>query len=149
MSAVEFVGELARRAGVSRSDAAALLKVLGEISGVHPETGKPMSLREFALPDADAHADTTATAEAGRTPAGRDGPSPIPGFAAMRYVPSDRDIEELVAAAEQHPLGIEFLLGGELGAVAITFGAHAFAVDAARQQLRAAGTLRGRRESRN
>lgn len=143
MSAAEFIGELARRAGVSRSDAAALLKVLGEISGVHPQTGKPMSLPEFALPGADAPAGTTLTAEAGRSPAGQDGPPPIPGFVAMTYVPSTREIEELVVAAECHPLGIEFLLGGELGAVAITFGAHAFAVDAARQQLRAAGTLRG------
>ena len=149
MNDAEFVGELARRAGVSRSDAAALLKVLGEISGVHPQTGKPMSLHEFTLPDADAPAGATSTAEAGRTPAGQDGPPSIPGFVAMTYVPSASDIEELVAAAERHPLGIEFLLGGELGAVAITFGAHAFAVDAARQQLRTAGTLREQRDSRN
>ena len=143
MSATEFVGELARRAGVSRSDAAALLKVLGEISGVQPESGKPVLRHEFALPGVDTPTGTTSTAEAGRTPAGHDGLPRVPGFVPMTYVPSTREIKELVAAAERHPLGIEFLLGGELGAVAITFGAHAFAVDAARQQLRAAATLRG------
>lgn len=142
MSAAEFVGELARRAGVSRTDAAALLKVLGEISGAYPQTGRSVPLSEFALPGSDAPSGTAPAAEAGRTPAGQDGSAAAPSCVAMTYVPSTRDIEELVAAAERHPLGIEFLLGGELGAVAITFGAHAFAVDAARQQLRAAGSVR-------
>jgi len=53
-----------------------------------------------------------------------------------RYAPGPRDVEALIAAAEKHPLGLEFLLDGDLSAVAITFQTHAFTVDAARQQLK-------------
>ncbi len=57
-------------------------------------------------------------------------------FDEMAFVPSRRAVEELIANAEKHPLGIEFLLDGDLGTVAITFQTHAFTVDAARQVLR-------------
>ncbi len=53
------------------------------------------------------------------------------------YVPTPREVDDLIAAAARHPLGLGFLLEGELGAVAITFQAHAFTVDAARQRLKA------------
>lgn len=52
------------------------------------------------------------------------------------YRPQPREIEELIATARQHPLGVEFLLDGDLGSVAITFGANAFTVEAARDQLK-------------
>ncbi len=55
------------------------------------------------------------------------------------YVPSDREVTELIAAAANHPLGIQFLLEGQLCAVATMFGVHAFTVDAARQRLLAEG----------
>lgn len=45
-------------------------------------------------------------------------------------------VEELIVAARNHPLGIEFLLEGDLSSVAIMFGAHAFTVEAARETLR-------------
>ena len=45
-------------------------------------------------------------------------------------------VEELIVAARKHPLGIEFLLEGDLSSVAIMFGAHAFTVEAARETLR-------------
>ncbi len=49
---------------------------------------------------------------------------------------SDADVVELIGAATRHPLGLEFLLEGNLGAVAAIFGVHAFTVEAARERLR-------------
>ena len=53
-----------------------------------------------------------------------------------QYLPDSREVQALIAAAEKHPLGIEFLLDGDLSSVAITFQVHAFSVDAARQHLK-------------
>ena len=52
------------------------------------------------------------------------------------YTPADREVDALIAAATKHPLGTEFLVGGYLGTVAITFRVHAFVVEAARLRLR-------------
>lgn len=52
------------------------------------------------------------------------------------FKPSPQQVEELIAAADKHPLGKEFLLEGDLGAVAITFETHAFTVEAARDRLK-------------
>jgi hypothetical protein len=52
------------------------------------------------------------------------------------FKPSPQQVEELIAAADKHPLGVEFLLDGDLGAVAITFETHAFTVEAARDRLK-------------
>ncbi len=46
-------------------------------------------------------------------------------------------VEQLIARAKKHPLGLEFLASGLLTAVAITLGAHAFTVEAARRRLAA------------
>jgi len=46
------------------------------------------------------------------------------------------EVEALIGAARQHPLGTEFLIDGHLEAVAVTFQVHAFTVDAARRVLR-------------
>ncbi len=45
-------------------------------------------------------------------------------------------VERLIARAKKHPLGLEFLASGLLATVAITLGAHAFTVEAARRRLR-------------
>jgi hypothetical protein len=47
-----------------------------------------------------------------------------------------RLVDELIARARQDPRGIEFLLRGLLGSVAVVHGAHAFTVEAARAKLR-------------
>jgi len=60
------------------------------------------------------------------------------------YVPTDRDVDDLIASAAAHPLGVRFLVEGHLGSVATTFRTHAFTVDAARERLRA--RLRARLE---
>jgi hypothetical protein len=52
-----------------------------------------------------------------------------PGYSAPLLV------DDLIARAEKHRLGIEFLRHGLLGSVAAEFGAHAFTVEAARQRL--------------
>jgi hypothetical protein len=62
-------------------------------------------------------------------------PQHAAGFPA-RHPVYERDVEALIVAAQQHPLGTEFLTGGHLEAVAITFQVHAFTVDAARRVLR-------------
>lgn len=49
---------------------------------------------------------------------------------------SQHEVEELIGAAREHPLGTEFLVDGHLEAVAVTFQVHAFTVDAARRVLR-------------
>ena len=67
-------------------------------------------------------------------------PSPSrPEPAPARYVVNALDVEALIAAARKHPLGLTFLLNGDLSAVAATFQAHAFTVDAAREHLRGRG----------
>jgi hypothetical protein len=62
--------------------------------------------------------------------------SPATAPAPTRYVFNALDVEALIEAARKHPLGLEFLLNGDLSAVAATFQAHAFTVDAAREHLR-------------
>lgn len=44
-------------------------------------------------------------------------------------------VDQLIARAKKHPLGIEFLASGFLASVAIALGAHAFTVEAARRRL--------------
>lgn len=55
----------------------------------------------------------------------------------LRYEPGRDEIDKLIRAAGQHPLGVDYLIHGHLGTVAITFGCHAFTVAAARDQLAA------------
>ena len=45
------------------------------------------------------------------------------------------EIKDLIANATAHELGVDFLMSGSLDAVAMTFGVHAFVVDAARDFL--------------
>lgn len=62
----------------------------------------------------------------------------------LDYHPTDAEVDALIAQASGDPLGIDFLLNGELGCVAIWLKAHAFAVVAARERLLgAAGDARG------
>ena len=46
-----------------------------------------------------------------------------------------RLVDEVIARARKHPLGIDFLLHGYLGTVAISLDAHAFTIEAARARL--------------
>jgi hypothetical protein len=105
MAESKLIGDLARRAGVSKADAEAVLEALGALA---PERGPELLGRSSR------------------------GPAPAPA----RYVFDALDVEALINAARNHPLGIEFLLNGDLSAVAATFQAHAFTVDAAREHLR-------------
>ncbi len=51
--------------------------------------------------------------------------------------PSRAEVDALIQRASNHPLGTRFLIDGALDAVAATFHAHAFVVDAAREVLAA------------
>ncbi len=53
-------------------------------------------------------------------------------------------VDDLIARARKHPLGVEFLLHGYLGTVAISFDAHAFTVEAARARLLAGNVVRAK-----
>lgn len=55
--------------------------------------------------------------------------SPLVGM----FRPAPEDIQELIAAAHEHSMGIDFLLDGDLGSVAAMFRVHAFTVEAARE----------------
>jgi len=46
-----------------------------------------------------------------------------------------RLVDDLIARAQTHPNGLDLLVNGELGCTAITFGVHAFTVEAARAKL--------------
>lgn len=52
-----------------------------------------------------------------------------------KYQPTSSEIANLIRQAADHPLGKNFLLEGALDSVAVTFGVHAFVVDAARESL--------------
>lgn len=50
--------------------------------------------------------------------------------------PAPHEVDSLITRAKRHPLGLEFLLNGAHDAVAVTFGVHAFVVDAARDHVK-------------
>jgi len=62
--------------------------------------------------------------------------TPLSGAGTTR--PGTGDVESLISRARDHALGLEFLVRGAHDAVAVTFGVHAFVVDAARDRLRSA-----------
>lgn len=49
---------------------------------------------------------------------------------------SPESVDDLIARARSHDLGLEFLLDGYLASVAAEFGTHAFTVEEARLRLR-------------
>ena len=51
------------------------------------------------------------------------------------YEPTDDEVSALIARAESHPLGTDYLRHGAPDSLAATFGVHAFVVDAARERL--------------
>jgi len=53
----------------------------------------------------------------------------------VHFAPPPRGPEDVVGEAERHPLGVEFLIRGQLETVAVTFGAHPDVVLAARDLL--------------
>jgi hypothetical protein len=108
MTESEVVRELSRRTGLSESATGVVFNALRSL------------IREGVVDEALLH-DAGATAP--------------PRLAAVD--PRDPSlVEELIARARKHPRGIEFLLSGLLGTVAIALGAHAFTVEAARARLR-------------
>lgn len=113
MAKDDLVKELAARAGVDRAQAKAVLEALAEMSEGH---GQPMPIEAV---------------DPGPNQAWSAGGASEP----LRYRPSSAEVAQLIEEARRHPLGIEFLREGELGSVAVTFGVHAFTVDAARRQL--------------
>lgn len=117
MTDPDLAKELARRAGVSHADAEAMLSILAELAPAG--VGKNRSVVARAARKVDARAAPTGT-ESGT----------------VAFLPGAGAVDELIAAAERHPLGLEFLLEGELGAVAAMFQTHAFTVDAARDRLK-------------
>lgn len=106
MNESEVLRELSRKTGLPESDAASLLRGLRECV----RDGAVDVAALFEAPAAAAHA----------------APNPE----------DPRLVDDLIARARRHPLGIEFLLSGLLASVAIVLGVHAFTVEAARRRLR-------------
>lgn len=117
MTSGDLVGMLAARAGLEPAQVRAVLAALSEVTCEHERAGQPLPLAALGL--ARCH---------GLRPDA--GPAAAPA-----QQPCEAAVERLIAEARRHPLGIEFLLEGEPGCVAATFGTHAFTVDAARQRL--------------
>lgn len=117
MTESDLVHELAVRAHVAPDQVRAVLDALAELTCEQERAGQPVPLaalgwmRSYDFPPAAGPASP---------------PEPQTCEAA---------VERLIAAARRHPLGLEFLLEGEPGCVAATFGTHAFTVDAVRQRL--------------
>lgn len=116
----DLVGKLAARAGLEPAQVRAVLAALTEVSCEHERSGRPLPMAELGL---------------ARCYGFRPGSRP-----AAERQPCDSGVEQLIADARRHPLGVEFLLQGEPGCVAAVFGTHAFAVDAARQRLTSSDT---------
>lgn len=111
----DLVGKLAARAGLEPVHVRAVLAALTEVSCEHEQAGQPLPMAALGL--ARCHAFRPRASQAASAQA------------------CDAGVEQLIAQARRHPLGVEFLLEGEPGCVAAIFGTHAFAVDAARQRL--------------
>ncbi len=124
MNEADLLNEVARRSGVSRENANAVLTALAAIARERAAAGTKVAVEEF-----------TGTAASAPSPARVD---PCAGTTST-YVPSSREIDALIAAATRHPLGLQFLLEGQLCAVATMFRTHAFTVEAARQRLAESG----------
>jgi len=117
MTSGDLVGMLAARAGLEPAQVRAVLAALSEVTCEHERAGQPLPLAALGL--ARCH---------GLGPGADQSAAPA-------QQPCEAAVERLIAEARRHPLGIEFLLEGEPGCVAATFGTHAFTVDAARQRL--------------
>jgi hypothetical protein len=114
MDESRLIGKLSRRAGVPRATARAVLKALLDL------------LQEE---DVSRHTLLSSGSLGFAEPAGW---ALNPG--ANHSDP--RVVDELIARARTHSLGVEFLLNGFLASVAAEFNTHAFTVEAARQRLR-------------
>lgn len=60
---------------------------------------------------------------------------PLPQEGLLPYAPTQEEVDELIARARAHPLGIDFLKVGAPEAITAIFGVHAFLVDQARTRL--------------
>jgi hypothetical protein len=115
MNESELLDELVRRTGVSRANVETVLRALAEAR--HEER------RNESAPG---------------TKAASEPPTASPYTPS--YTPAADEVERLIRDAGDHPLGLGFLLEGNLCAVATLFRVHAFTVDAARQRLKHQGT---------
>lgn len=112
----EWIDKLAARAGVAPAEAKAVLDALSEMDRRRERSGRPLPIEAV-------------------NPGPNDGwqlPAPKKP---LRFQPTSAEVGRLIEDARRHPLGLEFLIEGELGSVAVTFGVHAFTVDAARRRL--------------
>ncbi|MFZ2490631.1 MAG: hypothetical protein WA208_04015 [Thermoanaerobaculia bacterium] len=116
MNDTDLLRELSRRTGLPESAAEAILTALRDVV-------------------ADGSVDAATLLNGDAAPAVALVPTPGPTLPIAK--PEDpRLVDELIARARRHPLGLEFLLTGLLGSVAIALGVHAFTVEAARARLR-------------
>jgi hypothetical protein len=128
MTDAELLSAVAERASVSCADAQSVLQALGEIARERLREGKILSIAGYGV-TTDELAVRASPGDAGEPPADLPREAPDPA----RRV---REVEQLIAAARAHSLGLEYLLEGQLCAVATTFRTHAFTVEAARQYIR-------------
>jgi hypothetical protein len=77
---------------------------------------------------------------------GVERPGPIP-HPAPPLQENSEDVEDLIRRAQDHPLGLRFLMRAPVESVAVTLHAHAFQVLAARDLLHE--TQKSRRRSEN
>ena len=118
MTESQLLDEVSRRTGLAREEAQAAVTAVATIACEQERLGQPLPLAGFGAPG---------MAKKPSGAAGTDGGS---------FVPAAGEVDDLIAAAAKHPLGVEFLLNGNLCSVAIMFRTHAFTVDAARERLR-------------
>lgn len=112
MTESELVDRVALRAAMPRSAARLALEALADIAREEANAGHPIDIEAIVR-----------------------GHAPAPVKAGNPSEVAAAEVEWLVEAARRHPLGLDFLLGGDPGAVAIMFNTHVFHVEAARRIL--------------
>ena len=105
-----LIDELVQRAKVSAADAEAVLGALERLAAEGRLARRRVRRRRARAPGAAGAARRAVRAGA-------------------------EEVDALIAEARRHPLGVDFLLGGHLGTVAVTFKTHAFTVEAARARI--------------
>lgn len=120
MNDTELIGELSRRASVDRDTARAILDAFRDVVR---ESGASENL--FLRHESGAAIDIDRI---------------LPRRSAAARFPAENVldaavVDALIARAETHRFGVDFLLHGHLPSVAAEFGAHAFTVEAARRLL--------------
>ncbi len=131
MTEHELVGMVAESARVSRDQARRVMDALADIIRDGIRAGDPPPLSTFGA-FCSGPCQVWAANFGGSVDPADDPPPPLESD---DYHPTASEVERLIARAENHELGLDFLLHGEPSAVATVLETHVFTVEEARKRL--------------